>query len=191
MNENSNQNYSPFLPFLAIVIAIALAYLAIGPWVNDIRQLDIDNSVKKQQYSALEEKIGNLEYLQGQFKQNPDKAKLINIVFPSGKEMEDFIVQVSNMAKTASLNIDAIKPLKKTTQSNANLEVDISGNYENLVMFLGELENNDRLVSVKSINITTLNKDGQNQGYVSAQINLSLIDIALTDKDTTTTSTNK
>ncbi len=191
MNENSNQNYSPFLPFLAIVIAVVLAYLVIGPWINDIRQLNIDNSVKKQQYSALEEKISNLQYLQGQFKQNPDKEKLISIVFPSGKEMEDFIVQVSNMAKTVSLNIDAIKPLKKTAQSNANLEVDISGNYENLVMFLGELENNDRLVSVKSINITTLNKDDQNKGYVSAQINLSLIDIALTDKDTTTTSTNK
>jgi len=177
MNQQNKNQYSPLYPLLTVVICIGIAYLAISPLIGELKEININTKAKNIEISEMEKKVNDLKYLSKEFSESQEEIAKLKASLPKEKKIDEFIVQIVNMVNNAGLSISSIRPVsKKELPNKIIIDVNVSGNYENLLLLMDYLENNARLVNVYAINISKANSE-ELTGVVDAKITLGIIEV--------------
>jgi len=119
------------------------------------------------------------------FEESQNEINFLSVALPPDSSMENFIIQISNMVTSASLNLESIVPQKKKVDNELLIDLSVSGYYENLILLIGFMEKNNRLLSVKSVNIESMKSSTEQiNGYVNAKLQIGAIEVGSKDSKT-------
>ncbi len=143
---------------LTLIAASFFGIFAINPTIGTItdlqRQISDDQFVTQQ----LTTKISNLTLLQQQYQTIQNSLGVIYTAIPVTPDLATFVAQVQGVGLANNVTIIGIQtlPVDLTTvqvgQYNAfTFNVDVQGNYADLLQFLSAMTQFDRLVTVDAI----------------------------------------
>ncbi len=157
------------IPLVAVVLSLGLLGLYIYPSLSDIplltSELD-DRTALAQQLVAKVEKLNNLL----DFKQNVDEsAVLVSKALSEEPLVPQLLTQIDQIAKESGLSITrmsyALNDTGEVDPKVGNYQVvavnlSVSGNYNQIVTFLTNLENSSRVINVSTVRFTVDDESG-------------------------------
>lgn len=149
------QTHSPLLPFLMVLICIALGYFIISPKIAEIKSTNTSIAAKDKDTQALQEKIDGLKSLKSKFAVAPDDVNLLKIVTSDSEQMPEIIEQITAIANKSGMLVKSIKPDSRQVAGETLLSLQLGGDYLGLISFSENLEKNVRPAGVKSINMSS------------------------------------
>lgn len=150
-----------------IVIILILGFIGVVvlldiPKVQGI--FDLKNQIENQQ-KVLEEKqylVGIVEKLRDAYDSNKETLNKLEYIVPKEQEVPNLIVQLETIAVKGGLVLREVgftaEKKDATTQENYEsliVNMNLTGDYAALGRFLSAVEENIRLMDVKSITFTT------------------------------------
>lgn len=148
---------------LTLVASIILGLFAINPTLSTIanlqKQLD-DNKFVEQK---LEEKINNLSILQQKYATLQPDLDAINSAIPKTADSTALLGQIQAVAQKSNLSIMNLQTLEVDIPPQINgvqkysayaFALSAQGNYQDMMNFLNELSNIQRVVVVNNFGIT-------------------------------------
>lgn len=119
-----------------------------------------DLKVLNQQY---EDKITNVVVAQSEYERIRNDIPLIYETLPETPQFPKLISTIENLATSSSLILEdmqidpqPIAPLLNTKElTDYSVQLRLSGEYQNAYTFLSNLVNNQRLISIKSLDLKT------------------------------------
>lgn len=191
MNNQFSNKYSPLFPLLTVVMCIGLSYFLINPFINRIRAVNTDIQLKNNELGQMDQKINDLNYLKDQFNKSLPDLKLLNTALPGGKKIDEIIIQFNNIAKNSNTTISSFKPSNKGANGSIGLDLSVNGSYDDIINFINSLENNARLISIKTLTLSPSSKKDIT-GSVQAILTVEVLDLSslLTTADQKTASSS-
>lgn len=155
------QKVQAFTTFVLTIISLSIfGIFAINPTLSTITQLQKELEDKKFIDKMLEEKINNLNTLQQKYSLLQEDFRFVMAAIPDYPATTSLIGQIQNLAaeseiKVISFNTSQIDLSKSSTNSEKNLSfnfnLQIEGNYSNLLNFLSSFTNFDRIIGIDNI----------------------------------------
>jgi len=157
------QDLKAYLEILLSIGTIALfVVFAIKPTLITIADLVVKINNQQQTSDALDTKIKNLGIAQTLYNQEAANITLLNSAIPNGSSVPSYVRQVEgaiqkNSVTESSLSIDKVDLLSTNSTGSAsfNLTTTVSGNYQNLVSFMQDLENLRRPSILSKVDFTS------------------------------------
>jgi Tfp pilus assembly protein PilO len=149
---------------LTLITAIILGLLAINPTFSTIanlqKQIDDSNFVQQK----LQAKINDLSILQGKYSNLSPDLTVVDDAVPTTTQIPLFIADAQAIANNNSLTltslqtsqVDLLQPAIQT-QSSFDFTITATGTYQNILNFLSQITNFQRVVAVKEIILSTQN----------------------------------
>lgn len=180
------------LTSLALVATIfftsALAVFALRPTLVTISSLVREIRDEKDTIQALNNKIISLEQAQQTLERIENRLYLLENAIPKSSSLEEFFKQIEIIAtknKIAKLEftqkdlvLKSSSPLaaRKTDLSSISVSVIVGGNESSIRTFISDLESLERVVVLKSANITVVAPENrETQPYpLTATVNLEI-----------------
>lgn len=161
-----------------IIIILILALVGVivfldVPAVQGILRLKKDIKIQKETLLEKQDFLAKLETLKKDYQENKDIVEKVDYILPSGKDEPNLIVQLEALAiegglvlegfeiipsqegiigKAQGVRVQAESDSKKYKSLTVTLK--LVGDYSSLKKFLGEVENNVRLMDVESIDFS-------------------------------------
>lgn len=169
-------NKSNIITIICLVGIIVIGFWGTYPMINQLKNVNLQNSAKQSEIKLAEAKINNLNTLKGEFSKFQNQVKLLSVAAPTEDQMPEILVQVESLAKKSGLEVSSIQPSKTVGAEEAGISLSTKGSFSATLNFLQNLENNARPVQVKSINVASA-KTGEvvslstsyNLGFLKAQ----------------------
>lgn len=168
-----------FLEILLSLTTISLfAVFALRPTLLTISQLLTELEAKENTVNQLDTKLQNLKTAQTNYQSVQPDLPIIETAVPAGAKPELLIRQIEGLSNRNSVSITTVsvgevvllgtqKQVKKDDKLNsipANslsfpFAISVSGDYENLMQFLKDMENLRRLIVLDSISFNSAKTD--------------------------------
>lgn len=148
---------------LAIIIAlmtVANFFLLIQPTEDNIklqmserRTLDLELAEKSEIAQNLNERRREMDVLE-------QKLAEALTELPERKDVEELLAQINDIGKKSGLEISLVQPEREYVGggeffARIPIRMTVSGNYQEIAMFLQEMANMRRIVNVNNINLGT------------------------------------
>lgn len=147
---------------LTLVAFALFGVFAISPTLATIAQLQKQLEDNKLINDQLEKKITNLGILQQKYNLLQNDLKFVYAAIPENSITPLFAGQVQNIAKEDNVVLSGLQTseveLSKTNEglqrhSSFNFSLEVQGPYKNVLIFLDDLANFERIVDLDTISI--------------------------------------
>jgi len=156
--------YKRIIPWLSLVLAIALLFFLVLPeydgWrlkVGELSLAELDLSNKKESLLILSSV-------------DESKIRRLERVIPKTPEEPELLVQMEELATESAVALSSISFQTDESGGRVVLNETVTGTYENLKRYLKNLENNLRLLDVETISLSSGGDSGSFQS-----LNLSVV----------------
>lgn len=177
-SQEKTERYTSFV--LSLIALSVFGLFAINPTLSTIAKLQKEIEDSKVLSQKLEQKIADLATLQQSYNRLENDIPAVFDSMPSSPLVPLLIGQIQSTAKDANLHVTqiqnsetelftGIKPAKK--YNFYTFSVLAEGTYENILRFIDNLTNIQRIVSIKAVSIN-------NQSGTGAALQLNLEGIA-------------
>jgi len=149
---------------LTLLVISFFLFFAIKPTLVIIAGLNKEINDKQVTSENLQKKITSLVAAQTEYTQNQDRFYLIDQALPETPDFPLLIFSLEKEATTSGVSLQSISitkiELKNANKTNPNpaavpsfeFNSVLTGPYENLKLFLGQLENLRRIITLDTIN---------------------------------------
>ncbi|TSA45929.1 hypothetical protein D4R52_01500 [bacterium] len=182
-NFNFNQFSSGvIIPILVVVFGV-VGYFVLLPKFRAISATKADIATKNQQVSQSDKTLSDLKKLIDDYGKKKTTAQVIESALPSAPRIPELMANLDSLASQSGLGIRSISVTMPTTQMTdkptkqdelvtltdnlAIMKIDLSvaGKYINLKTFLGNLEQNLRLMDVRALTFDSVDTQSGVQDY--------------------------
>ena len=151
---------------LTLIASIILGLFAVSPTLSTIANLQKqinDNTFVNQK---LQQKINNLTTLQQKYADIQKDMPVITDAIPTSSQVPLLVAQIQTIAKDANLKLDRFQTLEidlskgKTTNkdySSFDFGLSAEGSYQQIIDFLNNLTNFQRMITITDISISKQN----------------------------------
>lgn len=144
---------------LTIIAMIILAIFAINPTLSTIANLQKQLEDAKFVTTKLEEKINNLSILQTKYNSIQTDLPVIYEAIPKSSQVPKFTGQIQSIAQGLSLNIISFQVSEIATSQDKKFSyyifnINVQGDYQNMIDFLDQLISMQRITDISSINMS-------------------------------------
>ena len=164
--KEKNQQYITLI--LTLSASIFFFIFAINPTLSTIANLKRQVSDAKFVEEKLSQKINNLSSLSLEYQTIKNAIPFILEAVPKNPEAPTLVAQIQALAEQSSIEVTKIEILpvdlndrNATNSSSFFFELTGSSSFENIQKFLSSLTNMQRVISVDSIQISRIIKEGQ------------------------------
>ena len=122
----------------------------------------------------LKDKTANNQDLERENEENQKKIEIIEARLPSGKEVDQVVRQVSELAIESGLEAPAIesdKPVTAAVYMEQPLKMKISGDFNGFHAFLKRLEDMPRVTRIPDMKVT---RSTETNGHMKSEFTLSI-----------------
>lgn len=171
INSKAVKTYSPIV-FSIITITIFSLY-AIRPTVKTILSLQISITEQSQVLEKLNEKSKNLTEGKANYQKiDPAIKNRLNILLPPSTSLPQLITNLNNLSRSNQASISGIQfqpidldgpPItlsKNATLKIIELSLNVQGSFVQLNEFLKSIKSMDRMLEIKSLNISRTQDGG-------------------------------
>ena len=167
------------------LIGIGASIVLIGAWFfllwkpagADLDKAKADQAAAEQRASELQSKLAHLKDLEKNAAVLERDRALLAEAIPSGDLLDQFILQVNERAARAGVSFVSVSPQQPGAASAApgaaaggptgiGLQIQVTGDYFQLLRFLEELRDGPRLVTVETFSLSK----GSDGGQMSASV---------------------
>lgn len=147
---------------LTLIAFSLFGIFAISPTLSTIAELQKQLEDNKFINDQLEKKITNLGLLQQKYNLLQDALKIISAAIPEKSTTPFFVGQIQNLAQEADVTLTGLQTLElelsKTEEglqkySSFNFSLAVQGPYENVLDFMSNLANFERIADFDAISI--------------------------------------
>jgi type IV pilus assembly protein PilO len=161
---------------LAVLLALPLSswWLVFRPQNMEIAAAKIEIAEKQRQLSKVQESTARNEDLK---RENEERARMIKVIearLPSGKEVDQIVRQVSDLAVESGLEPPAVesdKPVAAAMYMEQPLKMKVTGDFNGFHEFLKKLEGLPRQTRIPDMKITRMEDVN---GHMKAEFTLSI-----------------
>ena len=157
------------------LIGVGASIVLIGVWFfalwkpasNDLDKAKADQVAAESKAQQLEGRLSHLKVLEKNAAQLEADKALLATAIPDGDKLDDFIHQVNERAAKAGVSFVSVSPQQPNTGTAApgasgpvggptavGLQIQVSGDYFQLLGFLEQLRDGPRLVTVDSFSLS-------------------------------------
>ena len=195
---------STILPILiGLISSSLLLFVGLVPINNKVKIISKELNEYKQKSFELNLVSNNFKKAKLQLKDiYKDKFTLIDII-SGNNDLKTLFAKLNSLAIESSIKIEKIKPILLVNFENKNsnnpnneigqessknndplitpetfkeiLNLELSGNYENLISFLQKIESLENLISIDSLHLKESNQSGDNKKNDSLKISFNLV----------------
>ncbi len=148
-------NKSNIISIICVVAILAFGYFVTYPVLTSINQNTLANKAKAQEVTDAQTKLNNLNSLKSEFAKYQEQVKLLSVAAPSTAEMPEILTQLNTIAAKSGMVLGSVQPTTAQNSGAVSVNVSASGNFGACQSFLSNLEKNVRIVTVKSMNLTS------------------------------------
>ncbi len=165
--------------FFAVLIAVPVAsfFFVFKPQNAEIAQARKEIEHKQAHLKQLREATRQTEDLQRANEEIRESIQAIEQRLPTGKEMDDVLRQVSQIAGRSGLQLPVFRksnqPLPAGLAMEQPIEVEINGDFDGFYEFLLELERLPRITRIPDLTIERV-EDENADGRMTAEFTLSI-----------------
>lgn len=147
---------------LTLIAFSLFGIFAISPTLSTIAQLQKQLEDNKFINDQLEKKITNLGILQQKYNFLQDDLQVVYAAIPEKSTIPFFVGQIQNLAQEANVALSGLQTseleLSKTEEglqeySSFNFSLEVQGSYENVLDFLSNLANFERIADFDAVSI--------------------------------------
>ena len=164
--------------FMLLIVLLALPllswWLVFRPQNAQIAEARQEIEHKRQMLDKLKDKTANNQSLERENEENQKKIEIIEARLPSGKEVDQVVRQVSELAIESGLEAPAIesdKPVAPAVYMEQPLKMKISGDFNGFHAFLKRLEDMPRVTRVPDMKVT---RSTETNGHMKSEFTLSI-----------------
>jgi len=167
---------------LTLIIVLIIAYFYIYPEVNKINNAKKNLATKQVTLTSLEQKETKLKQLSRDYDKYRDKIDIITGLFPSTKEISDYLTQLEGLSLKSNIRILSVKIasqqqsgkskviapdktqlIKEGNMYKLPLDVQVvANNYSDTISFIANLEKISRFTTIDKIAIKERLENGRN-----------------------------
>ncbi len=147
---------------LVVVVTLGgiVAWLVVG--MKTSRRLDVSVKQKAQQLTDLQEKVAAIPTLRQEQQRLAGELEECETILPNDREQNKIFDTLSEYEREAKVEIQSFSPVRErksrpgaaqTSYRKVSYDLDLGGEYFNLVKFLNLLENHHRFMQVDSFKI--------------------------------------
>lgn len=156
-----DKNTKKFTTLILTMIALIIfGFFAINPTLSTIAHLKKELKDNKEVTEKLDQKIKNLSILQQKYSSLSDDLPKIFSSIPQTPDITTFIGQLQTLSTQENIVITRLQtfevelPKKDTSDySQFTFSLGIEGSYENLLNFMTEMSDFDRIVTFDNLSI--------------------------------------
>jgi type IV pilus assembly protein PilO len=158
------------LGFRAAIISVVVIGLPLSSYYFVFRPTNIKLRLDRAECEQKEKYLAKLDELMAKDTDlqvaNEDIQRSIRTIearLPSGKDMDDLVRQVSDLAVAAGLRSPAIKsgkPLPAAMYMEQPLEMEVSGSFMGFWSFISQVEKLPRITRIHDLKISASNREG-------------------------------
>lgn len=161
-------------------IALVLGIIVFGPTLSNFQKVIRVNKQQKTELNDLEKKLQILEGIDKNL--ITDRVKKMEIVFPSDKPIVELLSSLSQLSAKhglgfggVSLSPGSLTEEKKgeTDLSDLTFGFEVSGEFNNVLKFLRELENTAPLMKIDKVGLTIKTNPLLDNIMITADIDVS------------------
>ena len=149
---------------LTLTTAIILGLFAINPTFSTIANLQKQIDDNKFVQQKLQQKINNLSVLQQKYNNLQSDLPVVYDAVPKTTEIPLFMAEAQSIANNTSLTLTSLQTsevslsqLPSQKQSSFDFTITATGTYSDIVNFLSQITNFQRVVALKNIILSTKN----------------------------------
>ena len=148
---------------LTLVASIVLIIFAVNPTLSTISNLQKQLSDNRFVEQRLEEKINNLSLLQEKYSEVQPDIPIVLDAIPKNPAVVDLVAQVQSVANDTNLNLIGFQTFQVETTpgsvlgkkySSFDFSLSATGDYKNMVAFMNQLVNIQRILTVNNLSIS-------------------------------------
>jgi len=160
-----------------VLIAIAVSFLVFRPMLITLSQQRMQNQERDKTITERNTFLKSLESKQNMLDQEKTSERVLSVALPESDSFDDVVRILQRSATTAGGTIRTINNTSVEQQRNALIrqgregeeqlfqsitplgaDIEFIGSYQQLRVFLGELEKSPRLIDVMSLDISRSDK---------------------------------
>lgn len=144
---------------LTIIAIIILAIFAINPTLSTIANLQKQLDDAKFVTTKLDEKINNLSILQTKYNSIQADLPVVYEAIPKSSQVPKLTGQIQSIAQNSNLSIVSFQVSEISTAidkqfSYYTFNINVQGNYQNMIDFLDQLISMQRITDISTINMS-------------------------------------
>jgi Tfp pilus assembly protein PilO len=172
------------------LIGIGASLVLIGAWFfllwkpagNDLDKANQEKAAAEQRASELETRLAHLKDLEANAAVLERDRALLAEAIPSTDLLDQFILQVNERAARAGVSFVSVSPQQPSAgtaapgtaavggPTNIGLQIQVTGDYFQLLSFLEELRDGPRLVTVETFSLSKGGEGGQMSASVGGRM---------------------
>ena len=145
------------LAIVSIVLPSFLyGYLYVRPKIQEIKKLRLEIFSLRKEINRYRSLALKKEFLEKQLKEKEVFLKRLIVMLPSEKEIPDLLSSVAEKAKKSGLKVISFTPKTEKSKDYYKIipfNIEVKGNFKQLILFLNEIINLPRLISLKDLEI--------------------------------------
>jgi Tfp pilus assembly protein PilO len=187
-NKEEYSKYLAFMPdlrqekakkFTTIVLTLTasmiLGFFAINPTLSTIANLQKQIDDNKFVDQKLVEKITNLSVLQQKYSSIENDLPLIYSAIPASSEIPPLMGDIQTIAKNSNIKLDSFQTFtvdlsnkKPTNNKYSSFDFGFAGEgtYSDIISFMNQLLNFQRIIAVNNVSISKINTGKDNSGIL-------------------------
>lgn len=159
----------------ALVLTGAWFFLLWKPAGADLDKARADKVTAEQEASKLQVRLSHLKKLEENASVLEESRSLLATAIPSADKLDEFILQVNERAARAGVSFVSVAPtppsapVGSSAASAVNLQLQVSGDYFQVMRFLEEMRDGPRLFTVDSFSLNPAS-DGKMSAAISSRM---------------------
>ena len=159
--QEKTQKYMTIV--LTLIASILLGFFALGPTLSTIASLQKQLEDSRFVEQKLQEKINTLSVLQKKYSDIEPDLPIIYEALPKTSQIPSSAAQIQGVANESGVKITNFQTSKTEVSHSAvstkkfasyNFSVSVTGSYQNMAVFMDNLVNFQRIVTIEGISIT-------------------------------------
>lgn len=167
--NNLSDREKKLLIFLSLVISVYLIYdLVVVKSMDRLEEVNAELAEVEEKEHSLEIELARLKILEEEYKDY--SLSQVQARLPENVDIPETILWLERMFSDSSLSQPDIQFSQPEERASNYIELNLSfsGSYDNIHNLVGKIENNERVVSLESLNISGV---GEN---ISATMSLNV-----------------
>lgn len=169
-----------------ILIGVGAALVLTGAWFfflwkpagADLDKARADKVAAEQQATQLQGRLAHLKKLEANAEVLEQHRSLLATAIPSTDKLDEFILQVNERAARAGVSFVSVAPTPpgaaaasgSSAASAVSLQLQVSGDYFQVMRFLEEMRDGPRLFTIDNFSLTPAGNDGRMTASIGSRM---------------------
>jgi Tfp pilus assembly protein PilO len=140
------------LNLVAFLVVILVGFLVIRPLNDQLKDLNTKIAVRSQENEQLTAKLNTLQSLRSRILEG-EEQQLLASALPINEDVPGIYVMIPTIATKSGVTVESLQ-VGKATEAEVPVDLTITGEYQGLLDFFGNLHKNQRPIRVRSIAVS-------------------------------------